>query len=180
VGKYSKFKDSMTSFTIEPEYQDRVNNEKDRVKRMLLEEGKKGSISEFAEVLLKARLEKARLEKLEKAENLTIEAMTQILVELMEDEALTNVKMDNGVSMSIKDDVYCNVENKQLFNQWIKETGQEDLLTVNYQTMASIVKKRLSGELTIGEGEETIPPGINTYFKQGIMVRGAKNLGIED
>jgi len=180
MGKYTHLKGSMTKFTGEPEYQDRVNAEKDRVNNQLQFEGKKAGLREYAEVLLRARLEKARLEKLEKVENLTIEAMQQVLVSLLEDQTLTNIKLDMGVSMSIKDDVYCKVDNKESFYTWIEDTDQMDLLTVNYQTMSSLVKKRISGEIVVGEGEEAIPPGIETYFKQSIMVRGAKNLGLED
>lgn len=179
MGKYSHLRNSITSFTPEPEYQDRVNKEKERITNSLVDEGKFG-IKEFAAVLLKARLEKARLEKLEKVENLTIEAMTQVLVGLLEDQTLTKVSMDNGVSMSIKDDVYATVSNRQAFHQWIAETDQEDLLTVNYQTMSSLVKKRMTGEVSVEEGGTEVPPGIDVYFKQGIMVRGAKNLGLED
>jgi hypothetical protein len=178
MGKYSGLKKSFVKFTGEPEYQDKVNDEKETVKEWLRLQGKKGTIRDFADVMLKARVEKAALEKEVKTRNLTIAAMDQILVELLEDQTLNKIQMDQGVSMSIKDDIYCTVKDKPTFLRWISETDQEDLLTVNYQTMSSITKKRITGEIGISEGEETIPPGIDVYFKQSIMVRGAKNLGI--
>jgi hypothetical protein len=180
MGKYSHLKSSLTSLTAEPEYQDKVNAEKERIGRLLVEQGKSGSIKDFALVLLEARIEKARLEALEKIQNLTIEATTQVLVELLEDQTLTSLKLENGVSMSIKDDVYCKIENRHEFYGWIKNSGLEDLLTVNYQTMSSLVKKRLTGEMTVPENEESTPPGVGVYFKQGIMIRGAKNLATEE
>jgi hypothetical protein len=167
LGKYSHLKDQLTKFSGEVEYQDRVNAEKDRIKTLLLEDGKSINPSNLGDVLVEARQEKDRLEGLVKVENLTIAAMEQMLVEQMEASDYASLKLANGISLSIKDDVYCQVGNKKLFYDWIEETGQQALLTVNYQTMASMTKTSLI------DGKP-IPPGINTYFKQGITVRGAK------
>lgn len=168
-GKYSHLKDSMTKFSGEPEYQERVNRKKDEIKTTLLTEGTPVSAANLGLVLVKARREKERLEELEKAQNLIIEAMTQELVELLESQDFTSLKLGNGISLSIKDDVYCTVKDKALFLKWIDDEGLRDLLTVNYQTMSSMVKTKII------EGEQ-IPPGVETYFKQGIMVRGGKDV----
>ena len=65
--------------------------------------------------------------------------------------------------------VYSYVKDKMAFYGWIRETGQEDLFSVNYQTMNSMVKTSLV------DGKE-VPPGIEPYFKQSISIRGVKNL----
>jgi hypothetical protein len=169
MGKYSHLKNDLTKFSTEPEYQEKVTAERDRVKSLLIEVGEAPNAVNFGHFLVKAKIEKKRLEDLEKAENLTIEAMIQELVELLEGEGYSALKLGNGISMSIKDDVYCAVKDKESFYKWIKENDLEDLFSVNYQTMSSMVKNKLI------DGEE-IPPGIETYFKQGIIVRGIKNL----
>lgn len=171
-GKYSHLKGTLTKFSGEPEYQERVNRKKDEIKQQIKDEGQIVSASTLGLVLVKARLEKERLEDLVKSQNLIIEAMQQELVDLLESQDFTSLKLGNGVSISIKDDVYCTVKDKQKFNSWVRETEQEDLFTVNYQTMSSLVKQKLI------EGED-IPPGIDTYFKQSIMVRGGKNVEVE-
>jgi hypothetical protein len=95
--------------------------------------------------------------------------MNQVLIEYLETESFTSLKLFNGVSLAIKDDVYVSVKNKEVFYQWIEQEGLKELFTVNYQTMSGLVKNLLI------DGEAP-PPGIETYFKQTITVRGGKDL----
>lgn len=169
MGKYTHLKGQMTKLSSEPEYQDRVNNKRIEIKAELIKEFYPVSPLTCGRVLLKARLEKDRLEQEVKAQNLIIEAMNQELVELMEASDFNKVTLTDEVTLAIKDDVYCVVKDKQAFHTWISETDQEDLLTVNYQTMSALAKKRLL------DGE-ALPPGIDTYFKQSITVYGGKNV----
>jgi len=167
-GKYSHLKNSLTKFSENDDYQTKVNNEKERIIASLKADGDAVSSANFGFVLVEAKKEKARLEELIKEQNLTIEACTQMLVERMEAEDYTSLKLNGGISLTIKDDVYANVSDKIKFYSWIRETGQEDLFSVHYQTMAALAKNALI------EGNE-VPPGISTYFKQSITVRGGKN-----
>jgi len=169
MGKYSHLKDQITKFSGEPEYQQRVSAEKERIKTLLREQEIPLNAKHFGDVLVHAKIRKAEYESKVKEENLTIEAMNQILVDFLEGESMNSVKLDGGVSLTIKDDVYCSVADRESFYKWIKENGLEDLFTVNYQTMSSMVKQKLTNS-------EDVPPGINTYFKQSITVRGASNL----
>ena len=170
MGKYSAFKGVLTKFSTEPEYQDKVNEEKKRVRDGLAEVDQPINFKTLATVLIAARKEKKALEDLIKASNLTIEAVTQELVEIMEALSFNMLKLDGGVSISIKDDVYVTVKDKEQWHQWVRDNELHDLFTVNYQTMSSLVKNKLV------DGED-IPPGVDTYFKQGIIVRGIKDLG---
>jgi hypothetical protein len=166
MGKYSKFKKVLTSFSGEPNYMDKVRMKRDDILKAL-----QGliDVKTFAKILVNAKLEKKRLKDLESEQNLIIEAVTQELVELLEAEEFSKVDLDGGVSLSIKDDVYCKVEDKGAFHQWIHDNHLEDLFTVNYQTMSSMVKNDLLEN-------KPIPPGIGTFFKQGILVRGVKDI----
>lgn len=168
-GKYSHLKGKLTQFTEESDYQQKVNNKKAEILTEMKLDGQEASMFNLGDILVRARLRKANLEAEVKAENLIIAAMTQVLVDRLESEDYTSLKLNNGVSLSIKDDVYCSVADKKAFYDWIEETDQMDLLTVNYQTMSALTK----GYLT--DGKEA-PPGVATYFKQGITVRGAKGL----
>jgi hypothetical protein len=166
-GKYSSLKGQLTKLSLEPEYQEKVNAEKKRIREFLTLGAYPINVTQFSRIYIKARQEKAKLEELVKGKNLTIEAMSQELVEMLENEGYSNVKVENGASISIKDDVYCSVSDKEAFYSWIKEQGLDDLFTVNYQTMSSMVKNKLIDM-------EPIPPGIGTYFKQSITLRGGK------
>jgi hypothetical protein len=166
MGKYSKFKDQLTKVQAEPDYQSKVNNKKDEIKKTLLDEGKTVTVRNLGIVYAQARAEKARLKQLESAQQVIIEATQQELIEMMEGQEFTTVKLDGGVSISIKDDVYSSVKDKPAFMNWISENDMEDLLSVNYQTMNSLVKIRLI------DGQP-VPAGIEPYFKQSISIRGA-------
>lgn len=162
----------MTKVQAEPDYQSRVNAKKDEIKSNLLDHGQSVTVANLGLKYAEARMEKSRLEQLIKAQNLIIEACQQELVDMMESQDFTTVKIGVGMSISIKDDVYATVKDKPAFMTWIGENEMEDLLSVNYQTMSAMVKNRLI------EGEP-LPAGIDTYFKQSIMIRGASNVDEE-
>jgi hypothetical protein len=168
-GKYSHLKSSLTKFSGEPGYQEKVNAKKEEIIEVLKKQERPASLTNLGALMVESRITKAQLEKQVKDENLIIAALDQLLVDKMEGEDYTNLKLGNGISLSIKDDVYATVKDKPKFNEWVRETDQEDLFTVNYQTMSSLVKNNLIN------GEE-LPPGIDVYFKQSITVRGVKNL----
>jgi hypothetical protein len=172
MGKYSHLKGSMTRFQEMPEYQTKVNSKKDDIRDMLKAGDYPVNTRQIGRVYAKARIEKSRLEALVKEQNLIIEATVQMLVEMMEDADFTKVTLGDGVSMSLKDDVYVTVKDKTEFLNWIDQEELTDLLSVNYQTMAALVKNRIIAG-------EPIPPGVATYFKQGITLYGAKNVSEE-
>lgn len=166
MGKYSHLKGQLTKVIQEPDYQSKVNFKKDEIKADLLKQGVGISIRTLGMVYASARIEKKRLEAEVKAQNLIIASMEQELIDMMESQDFTSVKIDGGMGISIKDDIYCTVKDRQGFLGWIGENDMEDLLSVNYQTMSAMAKGRLiSGE--------PLPTGIETYFKQGITLRGA-------
>ena len=173
MGKYSNLKSELTGFSNDPSYQERIDNEKEKVRSEIEETDRPLTITNFGMTLVEAKLEKKRLEELVKEQNLRIEALNQLLVDRLEAEDYGTFKLNNGVSFSIKDDVYCGVTDKVSFHNWIRENDLEDLFSVHYQTMASMTKERLI------KGEE-VPPGITPYFKQSITVRGIKGLGEEN
>ena len=168
-GKYSHLKNSITKVQQEPEYQQKVNAKKDEIKAKLLQRGLTININNLAIEHVRIRAEKARLEAELKSIQIEVEATQQELVDMMEAHDFTSVKVGVGVSIFIKDDIYCTVKDKPAFMKWISENDMEDLLSVNYQTMAAVTKGR------IVEGQP-VPDGIDTYFKQSIMVRGASNV----
>lgn len=172
-GKYSHLKQTLTRFTGEPEWQERVNRKKDEIRQKLETGDYPVNAKTIGDIYVRARQEKERLEDLEKAQNLIIEATNQMLVDMLEAADFSSVKLNTGVSIFIKDDVYVTVKDKAIFHDWIHKEELEDLLTVNYQTMAAMVKNKLI------EGQE-LPPGVATYFKQTITMRGGKYVGEAD
>lgn len=94
-----------------------------------------------------------------------IAAYTYLFVQRMEEDDVTALPFTDGVQLGSSVEPYPNVKDRAALYGWIKETGQEDLLTLNYQTLASITKQRLL------EGEP-IPPGIEVFMKDKLTARG--------
>jgi len=169
MGKWSNLKSELTKFEPEPTYQEKVTTKKVEIKSAILACDEKIGPNSIGQVLINARMEKTRLETLVKEQNLVIAAMEQELIDYLEGGDLLLVRLNNGVTLSINDDIYCQVSDKEAFHQWIRKNHLEDLFSVHYQTMASMVKERLNSD-------EDAPPGITPYFKQSIRVRGIKDL----
>ena len=73
-------------------------------------------------------------------------------------------KLESGDGLYIQDKPYSQVVDKTEWLKWIRETGQEDLLSVHYQTMNSLVANRLQ------QGQD-VPPGVKAFIKTSIMRR---------
>jgi hypothetical protein len=101
--------------------------------------------------------------------NLELEALTQLIVERYEDDGVTSKKLKDGTSLGVSVEPYPTVipEKKDEFLAWVKAEGMESLLSLNYQTMAKIVKARL-------ESGQLLPPGIDVFCRNKLTRRGGK------
>lgn len=90
------------------------------------------------------------------------------MIKAMEADGTNMFRLDSGESLSIKDEPYTSVEDKPAFMKWLHETEQDDLLSVHYQTMNSMVKERL-------ESGRNVPPGLKVFIKQSITRRKARS-----
>lgn len=97
-------------------------------------------------------------------------ALTYLFTNRFEEDDVTSMKFANGVTLGESVEPLPNVKDREALVNWIKATGQEELLTINYQTLASICKQLLL------EGKP-IPPGVEIYMKQKLTARGLKQQG---
>lgn len=187
MGKWSDLKNKFARFVQEPGWQQKIDVEK----TVLLEAGfrpaawgtevkllEKALIGltetqqglakasrppgrgEWCQALVVAKRIKDLAEDLDKVANLRIEACNQLLVDNLEGE--DESKVVNGLgTFSIIDSPYPSVKDRAAFLNWISETDQEELLTVNYQTMAALVKDKIT------KGEE-LPAGVEVFVKTSI------------
>lgn len=99
--------------------------------------------------------------------NVQKNALTYLFTERFEEDDVTSMKFDDGVMLSEAPEPYPNVKDRATLVAWIKSTGQEDLLTLNFQTLASMCKQLLL------DGKP-IPPGVDIYMKSKLSARGIK------
>jgi hypothetical protein len=110
------------------------------------------------------RLQKDVLEDKISDLNIEIAAREQQLVKILMERGMESLKLQTGVSGSIKDDVYASEEHRPTFFGWVRKTGQEALFTVHHSTYNAIVKQLLMN------GQPT-PPGLKIFTKQSINWR---------
>ena len=99
--------------------------------------------------------------------NVQKNALTYLFTERFEEDDVTSMKFDDGVMLSEAPEPYPNVKDRATLIAWVKETGQEELLTLNFQTLASMCKQLLL------DGKP-IPPGVDIYMKSKLSARGIK------
>ena len=185
MGKYSHLKDRFTRYKEEPTHQEKVDQFK---KRTICMKHRSGSCEckerapfnelskvELAELIKQYGDVKDQYEERIKKINVAVEALNQILLEQLENEEITKFSSSVG-TVSIKDSLYPVVVDRRKFLNWIRETNQEELLNVNYQTMKAIIS-----DLALAGRLDELPPGIDVYFRSsiGIYARSKNNKGEE-
>jgi hypothetical protein len=93
-----------------------------------------------------------------------IQAYTEKIVATLEENQLKQIRLNDGTSITIKDDVYTQVVDKPKWFRFIKENGLISLLSVHYQTMNGLVKERF-------EKGENVPDGLKATIKSGLLLR---------
>lgn len=102
--------------------------------------------------------------------NIQVSALTYIFVQRMEEDDVTSYPFTDGVSLGSSVEPYPNVEDRGALYKWIEDTKQGELLTLNWQTLASITKQ------CILEGKP-LPPGVKVFMKDKLTARGLKTKG---
>jgi hypothetical protein len=161
MGKYSQLKGKIAQFTQPDDWQQKI----DKLKKELAL-GKKKTV-ELTGIFDVARQKKEALQEQISEVNTELEAVQQVLLAQLEEQDITSLKDTAGNTFFVKDDPYCSIEDRGLFNAWVKETGQEDLFSVNYQTVSAITKDALVNA-------KALPPGVRVFMKSSIQKRAAK------
>jgi hypothetical protein len=159
MGKYSNLKGKLVKFEVEPEWQQKIDQLKPDMMKL--------KNADLGELFSGLKDRKSELEGQIRELNTQLEAISQVLIERMETDAIQNFKTSDGTTIFIKDEPYTSTSDKQALFQWIRDTEQEDLFSVHYQTLSAIVKERL-------ESGEELPPGVAVYMKSSIQRRAGK------
>jgi len=134
----------------------------------LLEEGlTPAQLDDFgvAKLYNAAKLAKAAAETVVKFYELRKDALARLMADRFEEDGKTSTSFTNGGSMRITPDVYPTVSDPNKLLVWIKANNLESVLTLNYQTLASMVKQRLT------EGK-SLPDGVDVFLKDKLTLTG--------
>lgn len=104
--------------------------------------------------------------------NLIEEALTRCFVDRWEESGMVRQDFEGGISIGHSIEPYPTVKDRDALAGWLKKKGLESLLTLNYMTMASLVKERLEGKV-----DEPLPDGVEVFLKDKLTCRGRKKAG---
>lgn len=165
-GKWAKYRGQLEPFVGAPEWHAKVEAE---MRRVLDEadEARGANPGWLGRQYVEVRREKERAKAELKEINVREEALVRLLNTAMEDDELNRVELADGVSLTLSDEPYPGVEDRQKLFAYIKRTGQTALLSVHFQTLRALVKAEL-------ESGRPAPPGVKIWLKTGIRPRGLR------
>lgn len=118
-----------------------------------------------AELYNTAKLGKAAAESVAKAYELKKDALARLMADRFEEDGKYSTSFTNGGSMRITPDVYVSVKDNEGMLKWVRDNGMEAMLSLNFQTMQSMVKERLTKGLPI-------PEWADIYLKDKLTLSG--------
>lgn len=173
MGKWTNYRNKLPKLQPEKEYQEKVNDEKNKVLGLATGQKANRRDAEHANVaflgkkLAAARRKKDALEDKMYDINLTIEAIGQLLVDRLDGEEQESVDLRGGLTVGLKDDIYPMVKDRQKVFQYIKKTRQLELLSVHFKTLQSLTKADIEA------GRPTMP-GVEVFIKTTATIRGLR------
>jgi len=93
--------------------------------------------------------------------NNQLKEFEKIILNRMDDEGITSVKIDEG-TLSMVVDIYTNIKDKELFFQWIKDTGNTHFMSLQCNRAA------YKEALKLGE---PLPDGVMSYKDRKLRKR---------
>lgn len=116
--------------------------------------------------------EKVALQLADKVEvnGLELEAVKREFYRRFEEAGEDNKTFEDGVQLIRSEDVYPVVTDSAALIGWIKTQGLEDMLTLNYNTMKSMVKEILLPAK--GKTPGALPPGVDVFYQPKLTRRG--------
>lgn len=114
-----------------------------------------------------AKLAKEAAESVARKFELQKDALARLLADRFEEDNKYSTTFTNGGGVRITPDVYPVVKDPQSLLAWIKANNMEEMLTLNYQTMQSMVKQRL-------QDGKSLPEGVEVFLKDKLTLTGFK------
>lgn len=165
MGKYNGLKKMLPKFELEPDFRAKVD------------EAKKAFIGcdapEMARAFAITRREKQGLEAQIKMQNVELEALSQLLVENLEDSEVQKIQLATGETVYLQDEPYATVEDRSKVMAWMRSRKLTAMFTVQWQSFNAMVKDMLV------QGKP-IPPGTKVFMKTSARLRGGNSQSEEN
>lgn len=148
-------------------YQEKINAVKDQLReRLEAHEGFSSSHAKLVAMYENSCDEYDDIKEREKANNLELAALEQLLADSMVALGIEDGFKSEGFTYFKQSAPYPKVTDKTRLRRYMTKTGQEDLLSLNPQTLKSIVSEALGPT-----GSRVIPDGVEVFVKESISRR---------
>lgn len=166
MGKWTYLKGDYEKVPVDQTWLDRVNDILNKPKSDDPADGRLRDVpnAELAKIFTQAKAQKEILEGQLADVNLHIEAYTKLFVDRFDEDGVSKMTFDDGTTISINPEPYPTVKDREALLKWVRANGMEELLTLQYQTMAKIVKEAI-------EGGQALPDGVEVFLKDKLSRR---------
>lgn len=166
AGKYAALRGKLPAFEEETSYQQRV----DAFKQEFLGtySGVDANTAFLAKEFSARKAMKDGHEETISALNVELEALSQLLVEALEDQNIQKVELASGAICFLQDTPYPVVKDREAVLAWIKQQKMQSLLSIHFQTLKALTNERLVA------GKPPIP-GTEVYLRTQARIRNARN-----
>lgn len=162
IGKWSNLKGDLPRLQVDDQnWQSKVNFRKTSFNDA---EGRTLGLGALGAAFNKVRAEKDELNDQLGDVNISLEALSQLLIDGLEATGLTSIRLEDGSTLTIKDEPYSKVTDREKYVDWVRAQGLDTLLQVNFMSTNALVKERL-------ENGEEAPDGVEVFMKTSITRR---------
>ena len=95
------------------------------------------------------------------------------MLEELAEEGMNRIDLDGKASFFIATRKYYRIEDRDTFLQFLEQQGDEDILTVQHQTLNAYAKELATRKAASGEEDFEIP-GLEYHAKSQIRVKTVK------
>lgn len=176
MGKWAALKEKLPSLPVElkyadeggKEYADKVN----AIKAQLAARENLNTLEALGGLYDELRAVKDQIEECLSGYVLELEAINQLLIDRMQDQGLSSLKLKVGGQFIITDKPQVSTEDKSKVREWFKANGLEEMLSVHPSTLGAFVSGILEDPIDSATGEpKPIPEGIKVYMRTSLSRR---------
>ena len=167
ASKWGKFRGKLPAFENESTFQEKVNEEKQFILGGA-DDNESANVARLARLFAERSAAKKGLEEVISSHNVTLEALSQLLVEQLEASDSQKIELSSGATIYLQDSVYPGIEDEKKFYDWLHKQKMDELLTLNHQTLKGIVSEHL-------QSGKPLPSGTKCFLKTAARVRNGNS-----
>lgn len=131
------------------------------------------SLIDHAKQMYELKAKKEELQAFLSEVEKKLQAVEKEMIDTLQQEGMTRVDVEGLGSFSLSVRRFYSIENRQELIDYLHQTGNEDLLTVNHQTLQAYADELKKRELAKGNSEFMVP-GTREAIKTRISLRKGK------